>query len=251
MAEWEHKPLSEVCGFQRGLTYAKADEADSPGHTVLRANNIDLTSHELDFDELKFISDSVAVPASKIVRPGSLLVCTASGSKAHLGKVAYIDSDYGYAFGGFMGQITPSKAVEGRYLFYALISPRYKDFIEALSDGVNINNLKFDDLGRFPVPLPPLPEQRRIVAILDEAFEAIATAKANTERSLALADELALALEERCYDEHVDAAFEARPLADLCELIVDCEHKTAPTQETGYPSIRTPNIGRGVLYLMT
>ncbi len=34
-------------------------------------------------------------------------------------------------------------------------------------------------------------------------------------------------------------------LDELCELIVDCEHKTAPTQETGYPSIRTPNIGRG------
>ena len=38
-------------------------------------------------------------------------------------------------------------------------------------------------------------------------------------------------------------------LLQLCELIVDCEHKTAPTQETGYPSIRTPNIGRGRLIL--
>ena len=38
-------------------------------------------------------------------------------------------------------------------------------------------------------------------------------------------------------------------LLDLCELIVDCEHKTAPTQDTGYPSIRTPNIGRGYLIL--
>ena len=35
----------------------------------------------------------------------------------------------------------------------------------------------------------------------------------------------------------------------LCELIVDCEHKTAPIQEIGYPSIRTPNIGKGVLIL--
>jgi type I restriction enzyme S subunit len=34
-------------------------------------------------------------------------------------------------------------------------------------------------------------------------------------------------------------------LNDICELIVDCEHKTAPTQEAGHPSIRTPNIGRG------
>ena len=38
-------------------------------------------------------------------------------------------------------------------------------------------------------------------------------------------------------------------LDDVCELIVDCEHKTAPIQETGYPSIRTPNVGRGRLIL--
>jgi type I restriction enzyme S subunit len=36
-----------------------------------------------------------------------------------------------------------------------------------------------------------------------------------------------------------------RKLGEFCEFIIDCEHKTAPTQETGYPSIRTPNIGRG------
>jgi type I restriction enzyme, S subunit len=38
-------------------------------------------------------------------------------------------------------------------------------------------------------------------------------------------------------------------LKDLCTLIVDCEHKTAPAQNAGYPSIRTPNIGRGRLLL--
>ena len=40
-----------------------------------------------------------------------------------------------------------------------------------------------------------------------------------------------------------------KSLSDICELIVDCEHKTAPTQEQGYPSIRTPNIGRGYFIL--
>ena len=34
-------------------------------------------------------------------------------------------------------------------------------------------------------------------------------------------------------------------LGELCQFIIDCEHKTAPTQEAGHPSIRTPNIGRG------
>jgi type I restriction enzyme S subunit len=38
-------------------------------------------------------------------------------------------------------------------------------------------------------------------------------------------------------------------LGDICEMIVDCEHKTAPTEEVGYPSIRTPNIGRGYFLL--
>jgi hypothetical protein len=39
-----------------------------------------------------------------------------------------------------------------------------------------------------------------------------------------------------------------RQLRDFCEFIIDCEHKTAPTQLTGYPSIRTPNIGRGISF---
>lgn len=38
-------------------------------------------------------------------------------------------------------------------------------------------------------------------------------------------------------------------LNDVCSAIVDCEHKTAPTQPEGHPSIRTPNIGRGRLIL--
>ncbi|MGD9706407.1 MAG: restriction endonuclease subunit S [Candidatus Delongbacteria bacterium] len=38
-------------------------------------------------------------------------------------------------------------------------------------------------------------------------------------------------------------------LSDVCEAIIDCEHKTAPVVSEGYPSIRTPNIGKGCLLL--
>lgn len=41
----------------------------------------------------------------------------------------------------------------------------------------------------------------------------------------------------------------AMTLHDVCEFIVDCLHETAPLQPTGYPSIRTPNVGRGRLIL--
>jgi type I restriction enzyme S subunit len=95
---------------------------------------------------------------------------------------------------------------------------------------------------------PPLPEQERIVAILDEAFEAIDTAIANTEKNLVNAREL---FESYLNQVLMDVASKTpiQSLSSLTELIVDCLHKTAPTQDTGIPSIRTPNIGKGSLLL--
>ena len=107
------------------------------------------------------------------MKNGSIIICTASGSKTHLGKVAFIDRDYDFAFGGFMGQITPKAHLNPRYLFYVMTSQDYKLFIEKLSIGMNINNLKFSDLQSFSLEVPPLPEQKRIVAILDKIFQEI------------------------------------------------------------------------------
>lgn len=57
--------------------------------------------------------------------------------------------------------------------------------------GLTVPKLNQGNLRQIPIPVPPLPEQRRIVAILDEAFEAIATAKSNTEKNLQNAREWA------------------------------------------------------------
>jgi len=187
---WEIKRLEDVVEFQRGLTYSKKDEVDLSDNIVLRSNNIDLIKNELDFTELKYINPVIEVQESKKIKKGSLLICTANGSKSHLGKIALIDDDYNYAFGGFMGQITPKQKLDSRFLFYLMISDNYRTFINELSDGANINNLKFSDLGQFEIPLPPLPEQQRIVSILDEAFAAFEKSKANAEKNLKNAKEL-------------------------------------------------------------
>lgn len=187
---WEIKKLLEVVEFQRGLTYSKNDEVDFSENMVLRSNNIDLKTNKLDFTEIRYINPKIVIPENKKVTKGSLIICTANGSKSHLGKVALIDDDYNYAFGGFMGLIKPKENLNPDFLFHLLTSEAYKKFIGALSDGANINNLKFSDLGEFEIPLPSLPEQQRIVAILDEAFAAIAKAKANAEQNLKNAKEL-------------------------------------------------------------
>ena len=244
-AGWEIKPLGEVCEFQRGLTYAKSDEVDVSNNIVLRATNIDLATNLLDLTELKCISDLVTVQSSKKVRKDSLLICTASGSKSHLGKVAYIDDDYDFAFGGFMGMLTPSECLLPRYFFHLMTSGAYKDFIAALSDGANINNLKFSDLQRFPVPIPPLPEQHRIVAILDEAFDGIATARANAEKNLHNA--------RAVFESHLQSVFteawqagELVTLAELATDITDGDHMPPPKAPSGVPFITIGNVMKDV-----
>jgi len=74
------------------------------------------------------------------------------------------------------------------YLLYFLHTIRAQD----LTQDHNYPSLRLPEIGAIKVPLPPLTEQKRIVAILDEAFEGIAKATANAERNLANARELFL-----------------------------------------------------------
>lgn len=215
---WDTKTLGDVCDFLRGLTYAKSDEVAVSSNIVLRATNIDLETNRLDLTELKYINDKVVVPGGKKVRKGSLLICTASGSKSHLGKIALIDDDYDFAFGGFMGMLTPRSELVPKFLFHLMTSGAYKDFIAALSDGANINNLKFSDLQRFVIPVPPLPEQQRIVAILDEAFEAIAAARANAEQNRQNARTLFESYLQSVFSQRGEGWVEKK-LGDVCDFL--------------------------------
>ena len=168
----ERKTLGDVCDFYRGLTYSKKDEVTYSGNVVLRANNIDLSTKCLNFSELKYLNSNLIIPKDKKLSKNTIFICMSSGSKSHLGKVAFVDKDYAYAFGGFMGLIKPyCEIIIPKYLFYLMITSSYKEFVNKLSNGININNIKFSDLKSFTFNLPSLEEQQRIVKILDKAEE--------------------------------------------------------------------------------
>ncbi len=164
---WEIKKLGEVATFQRGLTYSKEDEVEFSCNGVLRSNNIDLNTMSLVFDELKYVREDLVIGADKKLSKGGILICMSNGSKQHLGKVAFIDKDYDYAFGGFMGLIKPNDDICAKYVYYTCISPSYKHFLAGVGCGANITNLKFADLAQHPVPIPAREEQERIVGELD------------------------------------------------------------------------------------
>jgi len=214
---WELKTLGDVCSVQRGLTYSGKDAVDYSSTVVLRATNIDLESSSLVFDELKYLRDDFEIKDEYELKKDSLLICFSSGSKRHLGKVALVDNHYKYAFGGFIGQITPNNNINPKYLFYSLISEDYKSYIAQLTDGVNINNLKIKDLQSFQIPIPPLEEQKRIVAKLDQCFEAIDKAKANAAKNLENAKELFQSKLNDIFSQKGEGWVEKK-LGDVCSL---------------------------------
>ena len=78
------------------------------------------------------------------------------------------------------------KLVEPRFLLYFLSTVQAQDLVQDHA----YPSLNLPLIAGIKIPTPPLTEQRRIVAILDEAFEGIATAKANAEKNLQNAREL-------------------------------------------------------------
>ena len=212
------KTIGEVCSFERGLTYSKDNEVSTSSLGVLRSNNIDVTSNKLNFDEIKYLNDEIEIPNTKKVKRNSILMCISNGSKSHLGKVAIIENDIDFAFGGFMGLLTPNKQIIfPKYLYYSLTTPCYKLFIKNLSDGANINNLKFNELKEFSIPVPPIEEQERIVSLLDSAFSKIESLKKNAENSL----ENAKSLFQSALKKELEPkeGWEIKTIGEVCSII--------------------------------
>lgn len=179
--DWTYKKLGEIADFFRGLTYGKNDEAEFSDVCVLRSNNIDMESMSLNFDEIKYLRPDFKIPEDKKIKANSIFICMSNGSKQHVGKVAYIERDMDYAFGGFMGLITPYKTVSSKFVYYVCCSSLYRSFLASIGNGIGITNLKFTDLSNFSFPLPELQEQQQVVAELDLLSAMIEKQKAQIE----------------------------------------------------------------------
>ena len=163
----QKKRLGEIALLQRGLTYNKGDEVPSSSKIVLRSNNIDLESHSLDLSELKYLREDFVIPDDRKVKKDSIFICMSNGSKQHVGKVAFIDRNMDYAFGGFMGLIIPKHSISAKYVFYACNSSSYRTFLSQIGNGIGITNLRFSELEKFEIPVPSIEEQQSIVNELD------------------------------------------------------------------------------------
>lgn len=131
-----------------------------------------------------------------------------------------------------------------RFIEYYLNSISLQDYVSGMAQP----KLNQKSLNSISIPFPPIAEQKRIVEILDESFAGIERAEAIARQNLTNAREFFDSYLNKIFLDFVERK-NTQTLNCITDLIVDCEHKTAPTQETGFPSIRTPNIGKGHLIL--
>lgn len=201
-AGWKFRAFSEVCELKKGRKPALRNSMGNDGLPYLSAKY--LRGSEPNEFASQNDKHSICVSANEII-----IICDGSNS--------------GETFIGFDGVLssTMAKVVHGSdletgFLIYFLES-LYEKF-SAGKTGSAIPHLDLPGLRMELLPIPPNAEQRRIQALLDEAFDGITTAKANAEISLQNARAL--------FESHLHSVFTYRgtgwvetTLGAVCELV--------------------------------
>ena len=136
---------------------------------------------------------------------------------AKYGEAGVVEHSFEFSVYVSVTLIRPKRELLNNYfLKNYLNSPRIKDLAKKSISSSGVPNLNVNSVRDFLVPIPPLPEQQRIVAILDEAFAAIAKAKANAEQNLKNAKELFESYLQEVF-ENKGESWEAKTLGEVCE----------------------------------
>ena len=169
--KYEYKKLTDVIEFVRGVIYKKSDEVFENGQKILRANNINLDG-TINLDDIKEISKNKKLKPNQRIKKNDILICIASGSKKHIGKVTFFEEDTDYYFGGFMG-VLRAKNINAKYLYCILSGKKFNEYLKEVIRGANINNIKFETLNNFKLPLPSIKEQEFLVRKINQIEDKI------------------------------------------------------------------------------
>jgi type I restriction enzyme, S subunit len=240
---WVRVTIEDVAVLVRGVTFKKADASTEPGPglvPIARAGNIQPGRANLD-EDLVFVPRERVKPEQFLVA-GDVVVATSSGSASVVGKSAVISDDWHGAHGAFMGVLRSRGSVHPSFLGYFVQSRAVRKEWREAAAGTNINNLKRGDLLSAVVPLAPLAEQERIVAVIEEQLSRLDAAEAALNAGLARLS--------RYWARTLDVAFsefEVRlPVGEVAEVKggIQKQPKRKPKHNPA-PFLRVANVLRG------
>ncbi len=240
---WQTKALGELCEIELGKTPARAnkvfwDENRETTNVWLSIADLLNAKDNLAVDSKEYLSDKGAA-ISKIVRKGTLLV----SFKLTLGRLAFAGRDLYTNEAIAALRLFNERELSREFLFYFL---HFFDWRKAAENDVKLKGMTLNKakLKGLHVHFPSLSEQQCIVGILDEAFDGIATTKANAEKNLQNTRAL--------FESHLQAIFTQRgeewtekPLAELCDanrVITYGVIKLGDEVSGGVPCLRTSNV---------
>lgn len=223
MDGWETAKLEEVAYLAgrigwKGLT---AKEYTEEGPLFLSVHSLNYGDY-VDFrDAFHITQDRYDESPEIMLEKNDILICKDGAGIGKLGIVGELPAPS--SINSSLLLIRAEDKVLPKYLYYKLSSPYFQSIVQERIDGATTPHLYQREIKQFPVFVPTLPEQQRIVAILDEAFEGIGAAVANAEKNLANAREL--------FENHLNNVFTQKGegwvekrFGDVCLKIQDGAH---------------------------
>ncbi|MCX7171490.1 MAG: restriction endonuclease subunit S [Proteobacteria bacterium] len=211
-AGWQTKPLGEVCDVVNGGTpkTGVAEYWDGLHQWITPAEMGKRATPYIDQTERTITDAGLQSSSARLLPQNSVIL----SSRAPIGHLV-INTAPMATNQGCKG-LVPLNGLDSKYMYYYLAS--IVPLLNDLGTGATFKELSGGKLKEVPVPIAPLPEQLRIVAILDQAFDGIATAKANAEKNLQNARAL--------FESHLQSVFTQRgegfeetTLNKVCEFV--------------------------------
>lgn len=162
---WARAPLDELFQFidYRGKTPTKTDS----GVVLVTAKNV--RPGRLERDPVEYISErSYAEWMTRgFPKVGDILFTT----EAPLGNVALIEAPPSFALAQRVIDLQPFADLNSRCAMYFMMSPIFQTLLDKNSNGMTAKGIKAAKLKQLDVPVPPLSEQARIVAVVDQLMQ--------------------------------------------------------------------------------
>ena len=186
------------------------------------------------FETADNLSDKGA-SISRTLPSGSILISCIG----NLGKVG-INSKV-VAFNQQINGIKADDSFVSKFMFYQALSPWFNSQLEELASGTTVPIVNKSKFNSIRVVLPPIPEQKCIVAILDQAFADIEQARAKTEQNLKNARELFESYLQQVFSQHGDD-WGVKKIAEIAETCLGKMLDKKKNKGNPKPYLRNQNV---------
>jgi type I restriction enzyme S subunit len=171
-ADWEVKRLGELGIFSKGKGILK-DQVKEKGLPCIRYGEI-YTSYDYVAQKFKSFIDEDVAKASKEINKGDVLFAGSGETVDEIGKsVAYLGELKAYAGGDVIVYSPNQDLVSSECLSYTLDLNSVRKQKRYMGQGNSVVHIYPSDLAKLQIPLPPLPEQKRIAEVLSTWDQAI------------------------------------------------------------------------------